>query len=223
MIRIAGKDLLKNNGIIVVLKDNKVYALGGIFIKNKNNFYVNYYFPGLRGNLDHISIHANTEPIVHLRNADKKNIYEQKIKDFNTVDYYEPFPLRAISISFLQPPHCKGLSLSFLEKYKERTNFYIIKEDMYNEGGVGFDGVFLPMNNINSTRSNAEIMERYLGPPKGIPSYIRGTHSEFKVITVLRIQNIKMNPLQIIESSAYLKVNKKLRSGEEIILNAFPK
>lgn len=213
-------ELLSNNALLGLRMGDAFHAFAGVRIASRNNFYVSYYFPD-RDFPQRISVHGNFAPgQIHKKTRDGRVVWEQPIEDFREPDSYSAITLRARSVDVFEQEGYKPLPASFIEKYDKYVNFWVAEKEMWDRGGFGFDGVFVPNNEQNASASNEELMKR-LAPPRGVSCHLRAVHKDFGVITVIRAQNIEMEPGSAIECSAVVKVNATLRSGETLSLK-FP-
>ena len=147
-------------------------------------------------------------------------MWKQPIEDFGKPDSYSVIPLRALSVDMFEREDYRPLPASFIEKYDKYLDFWVAEKEMWDRGGFGFDGVFVPYTEENASASAEELMKK-VGPPEGVPCHCRAVHKEFGVITVIRPQNIEMRPHSVIEG-VHLKVNATLRSGEKLRLKVPP-
>lgn len=163
-------NLLEQNLILSIKKEEKIFPFLGISTPDENHIYVNYLLIG-----KHLSLHSAKAPFIkHQRNNNtKNNIFERLLSDFSRPDAYEIIEGYSFNYDWLKRKNVKSFSEAQIKIFDTRENcdsiiyhFDEIEKAGWEKGGLGVRGVLLSTSREPELTDIKKTLQQYFHSTK---------------------------------------------------------
>lgn len=215
-------NILKNHLLFSMQRNDVIFPLVGVYAPNNRNMYLNYYMTG-----EHLSVHANSSPIQHLRRADNTDWYEMPIDGWDDPNLRVPLGSCALGIEHFDRKRRPSLHDSHNNYYDNAENqkhcildWEAFEQAGYTSGGIGISALLLSSSDLPSVADAADEFHSYFPPLEN--EYFHGIRYPEKAI-VLRFSDEQMRASGIRFGVSH-KLNVRAKAGAgELLIKPLPK